>query len=944
MSQINPSYRSHLPNFPRLSREKLFERLNAAASGTIVVTPNRRLSQALIDDFNRYQSERQCAVWQSADVLPFVTFVERLYQDTLYACPEVDLPLLLSTAQSQLLWEAAIESHETGAILLNRTETARLAHQAWQTLHQWQLWEGFAGYPLNDDANAFREWAAIYRQQLTGRQMIDVACLSDLLRELVKQGKIHAPDYLVCYGFDHFSPQQFAFFGDLHAATGCHLTQTRPPTIAAAVTDNPADGYIKRVCYTDTQDEIYHAARWARARLEADPDAVIGVVVPGLTQQRSAVQRIFTSVMRPDVRQALPHPHQQQSPQLPFNISLGAPLSQYPLVDGALTILSLCASAVAYDRLSDLLRSSFLAGAETEIDARALLDVRLRRHAAPELTLQQLVSLFDLTQVTNSVEATHSADCPLLRTHFTVLLDFCQRDVPHKARYSDYARIFLEILQKTGFPGERTLDSNEYQTLKKLQSLIAELATLDSVNAQVSLAGAVGRLKTLAANTVFQPQTPRVPIQILGVLESSGLCFDHLWVMGLSEENWPLRAQPNPFIPYHLQQQCAMPAASVTQALAFSQRLTAGWAAGAREVVFSHPKFNDAAEAQETLPSALIRAIPDDRLEVPQYPRHRDLIMKAACFEKVVDDRVPPIARYESGGGVALIKDYAACPFQAWARHVLRLEAIEKPTVGLNAMERGILVHQVLAEVWYTLCDRQVLDDVDPDALEKLLAGAVDHAVFSVKRQRPYALSDRLMAVERRRLKRVVREWLEVEQNRADFSVVEIEQNHTIRVGALKLQGRIDRVDRLASGALVIIDYKTGRYNSEMMLGERPDEPQLPLYLVMADPQWSAAAGVAFALVKSGQMRFSAIMNEDGLLPGVVAFDKTKSCSEFPSWTALLDQWRRDFLRLGDDFLAGDVRVAPKDFPKTCQYCDFQSSCRIHERLTATESEAAADD
>ena len=48
-------------------------------------------------------------------------------------------------------------------------------------------------------------------------------------------------------------------------------------------------------------------------------------------------------------------------------------------------------------------------------------------------------------------------------------------------------------------------------------------------------------------------------------------------------------------------------------------------------------------------------------------------------------------------------------------------------------------------------------------------------------------------------------------------------------MGDLKLQVRVDRIDAVAGGR-VIIDYKTGMLNGVSWDGPRPDEPQLPLY------------------------------------------------------------------------------------------------------------------
>jgi hypothetical protein len=63
----------------------------------------------------------------------------------------------------------------------------------------------------------------------------------------------------------------------------------------------------------------------------------------------------------------------------------------------------------------------------------------------------------------------------------------------------------------------------------------------------------------MASEAIFQPEAPEVPIQILGVLESGGLEFDHLWVMGLTDDAWPLPARPNPFMPVRLQRAAGIP-------------------------------------------------------------------------------------------------------------------------------------------------------------------------------------------------------------------------------------------------------------------------------------------------------------------------------------------------------------------------------------------------
>ena len=52
---------------------------------------------------------------------------------------------------------------------------------------------------------------------------------------------------------------------------------------------------------------------------------------------------------------------------------------------------------------------------------------------------------------------------------------------------------------------------------------------------------------------------------------------------------------------------------------------------------------------------------------------------------------------------------------------------------------------------------------------------------------------------------------------------------------------RIDRIDRLADGARVLIDYKSGLADADWR-GERPDNPQLPLYALLRPKHLVAVA------------------------------------------------------------------------------------------------------
>ncbi|MBL8499049.1 MAG: PD-(D/E)XK nuclease family protein, partial [Nitrosomonas sp.] len=854
--------------FPQVPLSEVFKRIDA---GTTVVTPNRRLALALKEKFDQDQISRNMAVWYSVDILPLTALIERIYLDALYAVQSFRLPLLLSASQEQVLWESIIRSSATGKTLLRIAQTAQLAREAWQLAHAWQITDHLNdGYP-NEDGRAFLDWASAYREITQRNWQTDRARITDLLTEHYESFDIKKTPSLICYGFDIFTPQQNAFLRKLTAA-GCEISVAALPARSSQ-----SSGAMRRMEYPGSRDEIYQAALWARSKIAGADHAVrVGIVVPALSGYRNVLMRIFAAVMCPDIRFALPG---ATRPVVPFNVSLGLALTSYPLIDAALVSLALLDQALAFHRVSHWLRSPFLAGGKAEMEQRALLDARIRRNAEPMITLERLFAL--------ATQAGGQTNCPVLLRCLSALMEFRQTKLLQSASHSAFAQVILEVLEIVGFPGERGLDSTEFQTLEKWHTLVADFATLDHVVAKTNYSEAIGRLKRIVGDTLFQPETPDAPIQILGVLEAAGMEFDHLWVMGLSDQQWPLRARPNPFLPLELQRSAQLPLGSVQESLVYCRRLTQGWLSAAREVVLSYPKFSDDRDGHELKPSPLIQSITENKPVFLALEQHRERIIQSCELERIEDDQAPPLDTEVAGqsikGGTVVLKDYAACPFRAWARHRLRIANLEAPHTGLNAMERGVLVHQVLAQIWRQLKTKEVLEAMADYDLDGMLERIAKEAVCEMQQARPIALSKRFAQIERRRLVRLVREWLNEEKKRDHFTVIATEEKLSIQVGDLVLNARLDRVDELTDGQHIIIDYKTRKQPVQSMIGERPDEPQLPLYLVMTKAQQDAV-GVAFAAVKRGEMGFAAIVRDPDLLPGVKAFSQVNGCKQFATW------------------------------------------------------------
>jgi probable DNA repair protein len=827
----------------------LFARLaEGHAAAITVVTPNQRLSHALMLEFDDFQARKGLASWEAPDILPFGAFVERLWEDALYSDLGEKLPLLLTTAQEQHLWERILA--DSGLLIVPQAATQ--CREAWRLIHQWRIPNAHG----NEDAAAFAQWASVYRRQTHGDT--DAARLPDLMAGLITQLK--KPQLVVAYAFDVMPPQTQEFLARF--TTEACFPESQNSSCA-------------RAPFPSAKHELEAAAKWARARLEEGKER-IGVVVPELGQRRQEVVRVFSRVM---------------GTPLAFNVSLGRPLVSYPLVDAALGILELAHQPVEFARASALMRSPFIGGADTELARRATLDVRVRRDADATLSLGKLVAAAE--------------QLPLLRKYLEAAFTAAKQQPSSPA---EWARHFSAVLDAAGFPGERALDSDEFQARAKWHEMLGELAKLERVSDRMGFAGALATLRQLCDNTLFQPESADAPIQVLGVLESEGLRFDSLWVSGLTDQAWPMDARPNPFIPIALQKKAGIPQASAESSLAFAQRVTNGWKSAAAEVVFSHPtKEEDRALA----PSPLISDIAETPIAVPDYPRYRDVLFAARKLESFEDWRAPRFPPGKVRGGTRVLADQAACPFRAFAKWRLGAEEMEEPTPGLDPRDRGKLLHALMREIWTRVRSHSNLSRDLGTAIAQSAQKAVEEM----------GLEGRFAELERERLARLAGEWLDLEKRRAPFEVMFVEQQRDLKVAGLEMQSRIDRMDRVEDIGHVLIDYKTGGFPSARLWeGPRPDDPQLPLYAVAAPEELAA---VTFAKVKPGDMKFMGYARAPHMLPNV---------QHYQDWQRLLATWKKDAEALGKAFAAGDAHVDPKDIEKTCRRCELHTLCRVYER------------
>ncbi|MCP5437289.1 MAG: PD-(D/E)XK nuclease family protein [Chromatiaceae bacterium] len=871
--------------------------------GTTLLTVNNRLATELRARYDALQVAAGRKAWPSADILPWHAWLTRQYQQLLDA-GHTDLDLL-APAQERVLWQDIIERHGEPGALLRPAAAAESAQTAHRLCSDWQL----DRHPLatlgGGETRTFLQWRRAFETELGQRRLLGTAELIPLITTAYADDVLAPPRCVVLSGFDALSPVQNGLF-ELMQHRGCTVFQH---------TSGGAAAQHQRVEAVDADDEIRLAATWARGQLATRAQSRIAIVSTQLTQQRRDLERVFTEILAPSAYLA------PGSGQTCFNLSLGEPLSDRPLVAHALLALDLLCGEQPLNLVGQLLRSPFVGGHRVEWEGRALLDAMLRREGMPRINLHRLrrrLSHLDRD------DARHCSDLAARLDALSQRLD----ELPGSDSPSRWAQHLRRLLGLLGWPGEQPLDSDEFQQLERFHRLFSELAALGKVRARMRLGEAVSQLRALARDTVFQAQSLTTQVQILGPLEAAGMAFDAVWLLGMHDQNWPPTPRPDPLLPTQLQRELGMPHASAARELEFAGTLIERLLHDTQTIIASHAR-SDGDRAQRVSP--LVHdwpAVPRSALS-PQDPA----ALHTACAAVGRRETMPPArasrAPAEVRGGAALLGAQANCPFRAVAQYRLGATPLEEPSHAADGAVLGRLIHELLQRVWQALQTSRTLAGMDDDHLAALVAPLAVATLEDIGRRRPDLFTERFRAIEAARLTRLVINWLGVERSRARaFEVVALEQDQVIELQGLQLSVRIDRVDRLDDGSLAIIDYKTGRKVSHAgWFDERLTEPQLPLYCLQGGNDVSA---VVLARVRRDDKGcgFVGLSREPDVAPGLTL---PAQVEEGTDWAALLARWQRTLSGLASEITEG--RADPTPSPQACEYCPLGALCRVREML-----------
>ncbi|WP_027708230.1 PD-(D/E)XK nuclease family protein [Zooshikella ganghwensis] len=887
-----------------------------------IITPNRRMAAKIHAAYAQEKVAMGLHAWPTPRVMALEAWLQSQWArlaDLGYR-PALTRTLL-TEFQSQLMWEQILRQDDDASALLRVTSTAHTAHNAFKQLVLWQVALDDNELATTSEGVMLQRWSVKFLAQCQQQHLLPIVQLAEVLTKAWHQQWLTKLSDIWLVGFDSLAPLYQALFQV--AADAVHDIRPTCESETKAL-----------ACLPRFHDELRVAAQWAKSVLAENQEAMIGIIVPTLSQCRDQVERIFQQVFEPQYMLA-----DTARYTLPFNFSAGTPLSQQPIVVAALMMLQLNRPQLSTSVWQALFNTPFwrvslyeegflayflreLADLQQEQLSTSLVRYRSQASYSRWHQLQQLNPQGDLL-----AEPT----CYLTQQ----LQRFEQLKIEHQGGFqvhkqwpSHWAKLFAKQLALLGWPGEQRLDSVEYQQVTRFYEALKSFAGLDGFTETLSLPEALALLQRQLLQNTFQAQTKDSPIQILGALEGAGLRFSHCWLVGFDDSHWPPAPAPNPLIPIALQVRLHMPHASAERELMFTQSLISGYQHNAQHVVFSYAKHEG---EREQAPCPLLNDLPT--LDVNRWLKpindYTETLLAQHHLERWRVDHSAGVAQpSQVRGGSRILQNQALCPFKAFAEHRLRVNPWPQVVFGITPQDRGQYLHQALAFCWQQLGKRQELIALTEAQEAQLIDAAIAEALEQFRKRQPQLLTPRLYKMEQQRLKETLFQWLALEKARPDFEVVVIERRRRCEFAGLPLQLQVDRIDRLADGTLLLVDYKSSASQLQSWLGERPDNPQLPLYVLQAKQPITA---LAFAEVRRGLCQWQGLAATEVGIEGIDPLTAKKRRIALPAqWDELIKQWQTNLTDLVKGFLQGDTRVEPKR-PQVCQQCQRQSLCRVQE-------------
>jgi len=868
-----------------------------------------RKGATIVVAHNLLAAQYEAYLWQEAAKQhitahsgPFVLAYQSWVGELWAALDRVNAPILLTARQEGAIWRQVVQEAEVPSVpVTSLTNMSKWAADAWRLVQQWNLGhlEEMDLFP-SKESRALILWHKRFDAILKKRGWIDSSQLEGLLvRHLFSPSK--AP--VIWAQFLEETPAQKNLFDHL---LGCGWDMLR-------WADQKEPSEPRRVSVPDEGGEMEAAARWAADQLENTDVSRIAVVISDLDRRRSQAHRVFNDTLSPE------------------GVLLGSKaksncwqdgsegLRGFPALAAALTALELLSSSGSASTFSRWLRSPFFGEKFGSTDDRAFLEADLRDQLFSQLHFKDAISVGGLNSYLNR----HAPVIYEVVKDLTALVN----SVPRRRTPTQWIPIWQKVLSDMEWLSGLEMDqSNEINQI--WESVLCDFASLTSVVGPITMSAALGEVQQILRDRRPILPIPARGVYLLGHIEDVGPGYDGVWVTGMTDNRWPEVQNLNPLLPRPLLLSRDVPGSSPQKSLERSRILTTQLLSSSPTVIFSWPEM---IRDYPVNPSPLILgATPcqlDDVAGKTEPRLSRQLL--GTLPKESLEDEAPPLSHDFVGGGVSLLNTQALCPLIAFCEQRLGAKPLEKVERGLGYRRRGQITHRAMELAWQRFGDRESIDNLvgaERDKWFKACARQALHEAFGLLKNQLRVLHD----LELARLQALMAALADCDVQRSDFKVEALEKTIATKLNGFVLVSRIDRVDRLESGELAIIDYKTGsKAKPGDWLESHLTDTQIPLYtLAVKEP----VAAAVISILRPAGTRYRGVWEPVDIFSG-----SPENLGRYQGdWISQQKMWKHQLENLLKEFSRGDVRLSMSGLDRAKGI--FAPLTRVYEQVALAQS------
>lgn len=306
---------------------------------------------------------------------------------------------------------------------------------------------------------------------------------------------------------------------------------------------------------------------------------------------------------------------------------------------------------------------------------------------------------------------------------------------------------------------------------------------------------------------------PAEGLQVMGVLETRNLDFDHVLLLSCNEGNMPRGVNDSSFIPHSIRQ--AYELTTIENKVSIYAYYFHRLLQRASDVTILYNSATEDGQRGE-MSRFMLQMLVESGHSVSQYTLQSG--QSTTRWQPAAIEKTPRVMQAlgehfmqaDSLLSPSAINKYMRCPLQFYYCYAAGLREPDLPEDELELDNRifGNIFHEAADIIYHQLphdISRELIDHLLKSKIE--IERAVDEAFH---KEMPYTSASGLHLINREVIIHYLRQLLEIDRRLAPFTILGLECDVYRNISRFRLGGRIDRLDLMNDGTIRVVDYKTG--------------------------------------------------------------------------------------------------------------------------------------